>query len=54
MSLTGSPVVFVHGLWLHASSWDPWVEFFREAGYVPSAPGWRPKPQYIATPKSGR
>ena len=40
MSLTGSPVVFVHGLWLHASSWDPWVEFFREAGYVPSAPGW--------------
>jgi pimeloyl-ACP methyl ester carboxylesterase len=40
MSLAGSPVVFVHGLWLHASSWDPWVELFREAGYAPSAPGW--------------
>lgn len=40
MSLAGSPVVFVHGLWLHASSWGPWVELFSEAGYVPQAPGW--------------
>jgi non-heme chloroperoxidase len=36
----GAPVVFVHGLWLHASSWDPWTARFREAGYQPSAPGW--------------
>ena len=34
------PVVFVHGLWLHATSWDPWVDLFREAGYAPTAPGW--------------
>ncbi|ROS27988.1 alpha/beta hydrolase [Cellulomonas sp. PhB150] len=34
------PVVFIHGLWLHASSWQPWVEKFREAGYDPVAPGW--------------
>jgi non-heme chloroperoxidase len=34
------PVVFIHGLWLHATSWDPWVELFREAGYAPTAPGW--------------
>ena len=34
------PVVFIHGLWLHATSWDPWVEFFKEAGYAPVAPGW--------------
>ena len=40
MSLAGSPVVFVHGLWLHASSWQPWVELFGEAGYQPLAPGW--------------
>jgi len=40
MSLAGSPVVFVHGLWLHASSWHPWVELFGEAGYQPLAPGW--------------
>jgi len=35
-----TPVVFVHGLWLHADSWSPWVDLFREAGYVPQAPGW--------------
>jgi non-heme chloroperoxidase len=34
------PVVFVHGLWLHADSWNPWVERFRTAGYAPIAPGW--------------
>jgi non-heme chloroperoxidase len=36
----GTPVVFVHGLWLHADSWGPWVDRFRQAGYEPSAPGW--------------
>jgi non-heme chloroperoxidase len=36
----GTPVVFVHGLWLHADSWGPWVDLFREAGYQPAAPGW--------------
>ena len=40
MEPANTPVIFVHGLWLHASSWDPWVDFFKEAGYVPSAPGW--------------
>ncbi|MGK5682593.1 alpha/beta hydrolase [Actinoplanes sp. URMC 104] len=34
------PVVLIHGLWLHASSWQPWVELFRERGYRPVAPGW--------------
>src|SRR5579863_9261499 len=29
-----TPVVFVHGLWLLASSWDRWADVFREAGYV--------------------
>jgi len=36
----GRPVVFIHGLWLHATSWGPWVELFRGAGYAPIAPGW--------------
>jgi len=40
MSPANGHVVFVHGLWLHASSWGPWEEFFREAGYTPMAPGW--------------
>ena len=33
-------VLFVHGLWLHATAWQPWVDLFREAGYDASAPGW--------------
>src|SRR6478609_7660859 len=37
---TPTPVVFIHGLWLHATSWNDWVELFREAGYAPIAPGW--------------
>jgi non-heme chloroperoxidase len=36
----GRNVVFVHGLWLHALSWGPWLEHFRAAGYEPAAPGW--------------
>jgi pimeloyl-ACP methyl ester carboxylesterase len=40
MTLSNTPVVFIHGLWIHASSWDPWVERFTEAGYAPIAPGW--------------
>ncbi len=35
-----TPVLFIHGLWLHASSWDPWAQLFREAGYEPHVPGW--------------
>jgi len=34
------PVVFVHGLWLHSSSWDPWVQLFASRGFEPIAPGW--------------
>lgn len=35
-----TPVVFVHGLWLHSDSWGAWVDLFRDAGYDPVAPGW--------------
>jgi non-heme chloroperoxidase len=31
---------FIHGLWLHASSWTPWTELFQAEGYAPLAPGW--------------
>jgi pimeloyl-ACP methyl ester carboxylesterase len=37
---TGRPVVFIHGLWLHGSSWQPWLDVFNEAGYEAIAPGW--------------
>ncbi len=40
MASSPQPVVFIHGLWLHATSWDPWVELFTEKGYQPIAPGW--------------
>ena len=35
-----TPVVFIHGLWLHADSWGSWVDHFTEAGYAPVAPPW--------------
>jgi pimeloyl-ACP methyl ester carboxylesterase len=38
--MTGTPVVFIHGLWLHATSWQSWAELFSAAGYDPIAPGW--------------
>ena len=34
------PVVFIHGLWLHASSWIPWLNLFAAHGYTAVAPGW--------------
>ena len=41
------PVVFVHGLWLLASSWDPWREFFEQQGYATLAPGWPDDPATV-------
>ena len=35
-----TPVVFIHGLWIHPSSWQPWVDLFEKAGYRCHAPGW--------------
>ena len=35
-----TPVVFIHGLWIHSSAWAPWVELFTERGYDAHAPGW--------------
>jgi pimeloyl-ACP methyl ester carboxylesterase len=42
------PVVFVHGLWLLAASWDPWREHFEEKGYATLAPGWPDDPETAA------
>ncbi len=41
------PVIFIHGMWLHASSWQPWMQRFKEAGYAPLAPGWPGEPEDI-------
>jgi non-heme chloroperoxidase len=45
--VAATPVVFVHGLWLHASSWAPWLELFSEKGYAPVAPGWPGEPATV-------
>jgi pimeloyl-ACP methyl ester carboxylesterase len=44
---TSTPVIFIHGLWLHASSWTAWLDLFRQAGYAPSAPGWPGDPDTV-------
>jgi pimeloyl-ACP methyl ester carboxylesterase len=53
--MTGSrtPVVFIHGLWLHATSWGPWLELYRDAGYEPIAPGWLGEPATVAEAREG-
>jgi non-heme chloroperoxidase len=42
-----TPVVFVHGLWLLAGSWDPWRELFESRGYSTLAPGWPDDPETV-------
>ncbi|WGL52375.1 alpha/beta hydrolase [Nocardioides sp. BP30] len=42
-----TPVLFIHGLWLHASSWEGWIERFTAAGYDASAPGWPGDPDTV-------
>lgn len=42
-----TPVVFIHGLWLHSTSWDPWLELFQERGYAPWAPAWPGEPESL-------
>src|SRR5580700_10334363 len=46
--VTGNrPAIFIHGLWLHATSWSPWLDLFRDAGYEPIAPGWPNEPPTV-------
>jgi non-heme chloroperoxidase len=40
-----NPVVFVHGLWMLAASWQPWRSFFEDNGYATVAPGWPDDPE---------
>ena len=45
---TPTPVLFLHGLWLHATSWQAWVDLFADNGYAPVAPGWPGEPDTVA------
>ncbi|MYX37044.1 MULTISPECIES: alpha/beta hydrolase [unclassified Streptomyces] len=42
-----TPVLFIHGLWLHSTSWQPWIGLFGDEGYAPSAPGWPGDPDTV-------
>jgi non-heme chloroperoxidase len=46
-SSTATPVVFIHGLWLLPSSWDPWADLFEKAGYVALTPEWPDDPETV-------
>jgi pimeloyl-ACP methyl ester carboxylesterase len=48
MAPDNKPVIFIHGLWLHATSWSSWIDLFRESGYEPVAPGWPNEPPTVA------
>jgi pimeloyl-ACP methyl ester carboxylesterase len=48
VTIPKTPVVFIHGLWLHAASWQPWIGLFEEAGYEATAPGWPGVPDTVA------
>ena len=39
MPPAGTPVLFIHGLWLHALSWEPWLDRFRRPGTSRARPG---------------
>lgn len=47
-----TPVVFIHGLWLLASSWDRWAAVFEDAGYAAVQPGWPDDPETVAEAKA--
>jgi non-heme chloroperoxidase len=42
-----TPVVFIHGLWVLASSWDRWAGVFEEAGYAAVQPIWPDDPETV-------
>jgi pimeloyl-ACP methyl ester carboxylesterase len=44
-----TPVLFIHGLWLHGSSWESWVTRFRDEGYAPQSPGWPGDAETVAS-----
>jgi pimeloyl-ACP methyl ester carboxylesterase len=40
MAVKANPIVFIHGLWLHPTSWAAWGDLFNKAGYDVLSPGW--------------
>ncbi len=40
MTDSRTPVMFIPGLWLHSTSWAPWLDLFQAAGYQPTTADW--------------
>lgn len=47
-------IVFIHGLWIHADSWLPWMDFFNQQGYETLNPGWPGDSPSVAECRSHR
>jgi non-heme chloroperoxidase len=45
-------VVFIHGLWLLPSSWQPWGELFKKGGHAPVMPDWPGDPDTVEQARS--
>ncbi len=46
------PVLFIHGLWLHRTSWQPWIDLFGQRGYAATTDGWPGEPDTVADARS--
>ena len=45
-------ITFIHGLWLSALAWAPWVDLFTSEGYEADAPGWPGEASTIAATRA--
>ena len=52
MSSPRTPVMFIHGLWLHATSWGNWTTLFSDSGYAAFAPAWPNEPDTVAAARA--
>ncbi len=41
-------IVFIHGLWIAHSAWQPWVDHFADNGHRAIAPSWPGEPDTVA------
>ncbi|MFD3869858.1 alpha/beta hydrolase [Streptomyces sp. NPDC058623] len=47
MTTRRTPVIFIHGMWLHSTSWQGWADRFHDAGYEPLLPEWPGVPDTV-------
>lgn len=45
-------IVFIHGLWIHSTAWQPWMDFFRAHGYETLNPAWPGDGETVAASRS--